>query len=117
MDFDHYMQHVQPYNPFYQKWAGVGYVPKFQEGIVANGAKANLEMAWMTSERHKGRAVHVPPFYPGTNQREADKAMAELADAVASELPGGYGHRRADDRHTGGIGICHHRRRRHRRLR
>lgn len=85
MDFDHYMQHVQPYNPFYQKWAGVGYVPKFQEGIVANGAKANLEMAWMTSERHKGRSVHVPPFYPGTNKREADKAMALAADG--SEVP------------------------------
>ena len=84
-DFDHYMQHVQPYNPFYQKWAGVGYTPKFHEGIVANSAKSNIEMAWMTSERHKGRAVHVPPFYPGNNKREADKAMARAVDG--SKVP------------------------------
>ncbi len=76
-DFDHYMEHVQPHNPIYQKWAGVGYTPPYFDAMVANGAKENLVFARLANPRFKGQKVHVPPFYSKEPiDSERNKAMA-----------------------------------------
>ena len=84
-DFDHYLRHLQPHNPGVQKWAGLGYVPKSWDGVVANGSEDIFEFARLTADRYKGKKVHVPPMYP-KSEREADQAMALLPDGTKAPL-------------------------------
>lgn len=72
-DFDQHTRYAKPYGPVYQKWVGEGFTPKFWEDVVANGAEANIEVVSLTDERYRGKAVHVPPFYP-RNERETARA-------------------------------------------
>ncbi len=84
-DFDHHLRFLKPHNPPVQKWVGAGYQPKFWEAVVEAGVDDRVELAQMTAERFRGKAVHVPPFY-GRDAKRAPEALARTGDGPEQPL-------------------------------
>jgi hypothetical protein len=79
-DFSHHMNEVKPWNPAYQDWIGKGYTPKYMKKMPEDGGRSRIQFAEMTGKKHRGRNVHVPPFY---GKRDESTALA----ADGSEKP------------------------------